>query len=163
MIDTFEEASDRLVLDLDPGGPVELTDLTGSFAALARVYERYHGPSGDLPAPKLYITRLETGSIIAEIVPYVVLLGTGLQAMDSSIVIADFSRRISSAIRAFANPPAAEIEGPTPTKEDAEDIRAFVRPLTGKSGARLGITHARFERHDGQRSTIAVQVLRGRH
>jgi hypothetical protein len=36
----------------------------------------------------------------------------------------------------------------------AADIRAFVRPLTGKTGAALNIKHARLERHEGDRHTL---------
>ena len=81
-----DEAPDRIVIRLDAGGPIEVGDLTGSFAALARLYERHYRHDGD-PAPKLYITRLETGSIIAEITPLIVLLGAVVTAMDQQTVL----------------------------------------------------------------------------
>jgi hypothetical protein len=159
-----DEPSDRLVLKLDPGGgPVELTDLTNSFAALARMYERHYRPETEKEtAPRLYITKLETGSIVAEIAPYAVLLGTAISTMDSAMVISDFSKRISAGIRAFGDPETIErtvaggpLAEPSPSREDARDIREFVKPLTGRNGAKLGVRHARFEQHDGERHTIA--------
>jgi hypothetical protein len=61
MTDILEDPGDRLVLNLDPGGPVELTGLTESFGALARMYERhYRGDDKSEPAPRLYVTRLKS-------------------------------------------------------------------------------------------------------
>ena len=154
-----DEAPDRIVIRLDAGGPIEVGDLTGSFAALARLYERHYRHDGD-PAPKLYITRLETGSIIAEITPLIVLLGAVVTAMDHSMVVPDFTRRLINGIKAFSSPSeASEVPGPPPSKEDASDLREFVRPLAGKSGATLGIKHARFVRDDGERRTIAEYIF----
>lgn len=159
MIETIEESGDRIVIKLDPGGPVALTDLTESFAALARLYERHYRPEGaDAPAPKLYVTRLESGSVIAEIVPYAVLLGAIITTMDSGLIVSDFTRRLWIGIKAFSDPLATKKLAPghpTPSREDAEDIQAFVRPLAGKNGASLGIRHARFEKRDGERHTVA--------
>jgi len=55
-----------------------LEGLGASFAALARFYARHHGPTKDADAaPRLFISKLENGSVIAEIVPYVVNAGPG--------------------------------------------------------------------------------------
>lgn len=158
MIETIvEEGRDRIVIKLNPGGPVELTDLTGSFAALARIYERHYRPEDDEGrSPKLYVTRLESGSVVAEIVPYVMILGTAIYTMDGAVIVADFTRRLWAAIQAFAHPhnPPQIVDGPPPSRDDAADIRAFVRPLTGKPGASLAIRHARLEKEDGDRRVV---------
>ena len=36
------DSRDRLIVKFDPGGPVELTGLSDSFAALARICERHN-------------------------------------------------------------------------------------------------------------------------
>lgn len=103
------------------------------------------------------MTRLESGSIIAEIAPYAVMMGALIGTMGGANTVADFARRLSSGIRAFADPallPRAVDPGLPPSKDDAADIRAFVRPLTGKTGAALNIKHARLETHEGSRHTI---------
>jgi hypothetical protein len=153
---------DRIIIKLDPGGPVELTDLTASFAALARMYERHYRPAAEKDtAPKLYVSKLESGSIIAEIVPYAVLFGAVVSTMDSSMVISDFCRRISVGIKAFTNPTIVDGQKvavpatPLPTRDDAEDLREFMKPLAGRNGAKLGVRHARFEKQDGERRTVA--------
>jgi hypothetical protein len=131
----LEERGDRIVLILDPGGPIELTGLSDSFAALARYYERHYRPQPDVDtAPKLFITRLSTGSIVAEIAPYVVLFGQAFVGMGGAITVADFTNRFVHAIRAFTDPHALQ-DQPSPlppTREDAADLREFMRPLTGR-------------------------------
>ena len=95
-------ANDRLVVTLDPGGPIEITGLSASLAALARIYDRHHRQDlGDV-APKLYIARLRTGSIIAEIVPLLFLIGQVVPYAEGAMVIADFTRRVGMGLRAFA-------------------------------------------------------------
>jgi hypothetical protein len=159
MIDVLEDSGDRLVLKLDPGGPVELTGLTGSFGALARMYGRHYRIDTDIePSPRLYVTRMDSGSVIAEIAPYAVIMGALVTTMGGANTIADFARRLSAGIRTFSDPTriktaSADAE-PLPSKDDAADIRAFVRPLTGKAGATLNITHARLETRTGDKHTI---------
>jgi hypothetical protein len=155
MTDILEDPGDRLVLNLDPGGPVELTGLTESFGALARMYGRhYRGDDKSEPAPRLYVTRLDSGSIIAEIAPYVNIMGALIVTIGGANTIGDFARRISASIKVFSDPSTKAGSTELPSKHDAADIRAFVRPLTGKVGASLNIKHARMEKRDGDRHTI---------
>ena len=153
MVEDQTGPTDRIVIKLDPGQPIELTNLSDSFAALARLYERHYRAQGE-GAPKLYITRLETGSIIAEIAPYIVMLGAIVTTMDHSVIVADFTNRLWRGIKAFASPPIVPLVPEIPSRDDAADIREFVRPLTGKQGATLGIKHARLESNDGERSIV---------
>ena len=151
----LEDVPDRMVVTLDPGGPIEIGELTQSFSALARYYERHYRPATTKePVPKLFITKLNSGSVVAEIVPYAVIL-TGLFATaETSVVISDFVHKLWRAIAAFCDLDVDKKEEEQPTKQDASDILAFIRPLTGKNGARLGLGHARFEKHDGPRKII---------
>ena len=43
----IEDTEDRMIIRLDPGGPIDLEGLGASFAALARFYARHHGPTQD--------------------------------------------------------------------------------------------------------------------
>ena len=153
-----EESADRLVITFDPGGPVALQDLTETFAGIARLYERhYRAPEDQAPAPKLYVTRLESGSIIAEIAPLGMFMGSMIAAMGGMNTVANFSKRLSDGIRAFADikPSRAEPPRSPPSREDAADLRAFIAPLTGKNGASLGIRHARYTSVTDQRTIVA--------
>jgi hypothetical protein len=158
----IDDDFDRIVLILDPGGPVELTGLSTSFASLARYYQRHFGTGDIETAPRLFITRLSTGSIVAEIAPYAVLLGQAYSALGGTVTIADFTNRLAHGIKAFSDPHEKPVLGPistylfeTPSRADAADFREFVKPLTGRRGAALGIKHARFHSIDGPRETVA--------
>lgn len=147
-----EEHGDRLVITLDPGEPVGLEDLAHSFASLARMYER-HYRKGDEAAPKLFVTRLETGSVIAEIAPYGIMMG-GLALMDGGLIVTDFANRVWRGISYFTGKRDEVQKIEPPSKEDATDLKEFMRPLTGKTGARLGVKHARYEKTDGEKRTV---------
>ncbi|MFM8745572.1 MAG: hypothetical protein ACKOED_02735, partial [Aestuariivirga sp.] len=135
---------DRIVIELDPGQPIELGDLSESFAALARIYERHYRPNGE-SAPKLYVTKLETGSVIMEVAPYAIIMGA-IAAMDGTQIVADFTNRIWRGIKAFSTPATESPRLEPPSDDDARDLREFVKPLLGKKGAELGVKHARYRK-----------------
>ena len=146
------DVGDRLIITLDIAGPFELSGLTESFSALARMFDRLHADENVQPA-KLYVTKLRSGSIIAEIAPFALMFGTILPYAESSIVVADFTKRIINGLKAFADiEPADE----PPTREDASDIREFIKPVIGKRNASLGLKHARIVHRDMKRQTETV-------
>lgn len=147
-----ETHGDRVIIRLDPGRPVELQDLSSSFAALARIYERHYRRHGD-EAPRLYVTRLETGSYVLEIAPMAVILGA-IVVMDGSIIVADFTNRLWRGIKAFSGISTDVPRLEAPSNDDAADLKEFTKPLLGKQGATLGIRHARFEKDDGKTRTV---------
>lgn len=152
----IEDAGDRLIIKFEPNGPVELDDLTGGLAALARLYARHYRQRDEAtPAPRLYITRLETGSIIAEVAPYAMMLGQAVYFADQAMIVADFTRRIAAGLRAFADPNGLVAETEHPSLDDASDLKEFIRPLAGRRGARLGVKAARFRKRDGDREVVA--------
>lgn len=144
---------DRIVVLLDPGQPIELGDLSESFSALARMYGRHYRPHGET-APKLYVTKLETGSIWMEIAPYAQMLGQVVQPVDSVLIVADFTNRLWRGIKAFSGGPLEPVQVDAPSQDDARDIREFVKPLLGKKGAKLGVKHARYRKTDGEKETV---------
>jgi len=136
-----------------------LHDLTGSFAALARYYER-HNPSKGEPPPKLYVTKLRSGSVYAEIVPYAIFMGQILAAMDGAVIVADFTKRLSAGIKAFSDPTRIDRDAARAvTRDDAADLKAFIKPIAGKTGSSLGIRHARFRKTAGDEETVAEYVF----
>ncbi|TCM80959.1 hypothetical protein [Rhodovulum steppense] len=154
-----ERDGDRLIITLDPGQPIELEDLAGSFAALARMYERHYRSKSD-DAPRLFVTRMETGSVIAEIVPYGVIMG-GLAIMDSGVIVTDFANKVWRGITYFARG-RSETKIEPPSKEDAADLKEFTKPLLGKTGASLGIKQARYEKTDGTKRTVVEYMFGNR-
>ena len=98
---------DRIVLDLDASGPVELTGLTESFAALARMFERHYPEVGEAGPPKLYVTRLTTASVHAEIAPYIQFFGEAYPYVAAANTVAGFTKRLHDGLRAFCGMPAS--------------------------------------------------------
>jgi hypothetical protein len=137
---------EHLVIHLEASGPIELNDLHESLAALARIYARQYIPDGSkAPAPRLYVTRVSSGSIDLEIVPLLAILGMPIAAMDSVLIIKQFSEWLGLNIRAFAD---SELPPRTVSIEDGADLKTFIRPLTGKRGAELRIAHAKFHKKE---------------
>lgn len=137
---------EHLVIYLDAGGPVELGELQESLAALARIYHRHHGgDTQETPPAKLYVTRIESGSIELEIVPLLALLGMPIAFMDSANIIREFSQWVGLKLTSVAD---AALPTGGMSREDAHDLEAFVAPLTGRKGANLGVTHARFSKRE---------------
>ena len=162
VVATDDTSPDRIVIELDPGGLMELSGLVESFSGLTRYYERHFAPTPQQLPPRLYVSRLETGSVVAELVPYIVLVGALVHTMDGTMIVVDFTKRLAAAVRAFADagdnaaPPTPTADpAPAISPDDAKDIQAFVRPLAGKKGAMLRIKHARLEKRDGTRSLVA--------
>ena len=129
-----EEHGDRLIITLDPGEPVGLEDLADSFAALARMYERHYRRND-------------------ETAPYGVMMG-GIALMDGGLIVTDFANRVWRGISYFKGKRDEIKKLDPPSKEDAADLKEFVKPLTGKTGARLGVKHARYEKTDGDKRTV---------
>jgi len=153
MVDlTSRHEGDRIIVELNPGQPIELGDMSASFAALARMYERHYRREGE-DAPKLYVTRLETGSVLMEIAPYGLLLGA-IAVMDGGIIVADFTNRLWRGIKAFSAGPQEIPRVELPSADDARDIKEFAKPLLGHNGASLGIKHAKYEKDDGEKRIV---------
>lgn len=149
----FEMGEDRAVIFFDGHGPVALEDMTDAFAALARIYARHFEPSRDETNPKLYVSRLSSGSIEAEIVPLLMVVGGVIPYMDGAIIVRDFTRWVGTHIRHFAG---MGTEPATPiSREDASDLREFIKPIAGKRGAQLGLKHARYSEKTADREVIA--------
>lgn len=155
----FEVGADRAIIYLNGDGPIALEDLTDSFAALARIYDRHFERSSGEKNPKLYISRLQSGSIEAEIVPLLMVVGSVVPYMEGALVVRDFTKWIGTRIRGFAGigtvSGAPDASGYDLSREDAHDLREFIKPICGKKAAELGIRHAKFHRKNGEREIVA--------
>ncbi|NBB16721.1 hypothetical protein GVN21_15260 [Caulobacter sp. SLTY] len=149
-----------MVVELHHGDqPIALDDLADSFSALSSLYQRHYSNSEDAIS-KLYVTRVSSGSIIAELAPYAPFFGQAMTAIGHSVTVADFTKRLGSGLKSFISPdqsqsrakPSADSEY-SPDQKDAQQLREFIKPLVGKSGASLKIQRARFEKIEGNRAT----------
>lgn len=115
----------------------------------------YRGDGATEAAPKLYVTKLTSGSVWAEIAPYTPILGQAYQMVAATVTVADFASRLNRGLRAFVDPSWGSLGGAPIAREDTNDLRTFVKVLTGRARAQLGIKHARYEQRDGEREIIA--------
>lgn len=98
----------RLEIRLDTQEPVELIDLAVSFQALAFQYKKHlseslmeKGAKSDDADVKLYVTKIESGSIIAELGSAIPLLGEYFSIMDHTNIFIDFVKNIKTGIDYF--------------------------------------------------------------
>lgn len=83
-----------------------------------------------------------------------------ISVINAPVVVANFTHRLVHAIYAFTDP-TRTLAKPHPepaSRDDAADLRAFLRPLTGQRGAELGVRHARFRARDGKRETVTEYI-----
>lgn len=146
MAETSPDFGDEhIVIHIDANGPVDLEELHESLAALARIYRRHYPTEPEAPPAKLYVTKVSTGSIDIEIVPLLAILGMPIPYMDAALVVREFTRWIGGKLRSVSE--AMPLAGGI-SRDEAHDLNAFVSPMTGRKGAELGITHAKFVRKE---------------
>jgi hypothetical protein len=135
-------------------GPIELESLGECFIALSREFDRHahlHFPEEPRPQVKLFITRVDHGSIIAVIAPYLVMLTEPIAWMSATNTVKSFSTNFIALLKRYAGDEKSTIPA---SVDDSKMLQLFLKPLTGRKSAELVITHARFERKDGEKETI---------
>lgn len=147
MAETSPDFGDEhIVIHIDAKGPIDLEELHASLAALARIYKRQYPAATEAPPAKLFVTKVTSGSIDLEIVPLLALLGMPIPYMDGALIVRDFVSWIARHLRSAADASLPSV--PDISKDEAKDLNAFVAPMTGRKGANLGLTHARFHRRE---------------
>ena len=135
-------------------GPIELEALGECFTALSRAFDRHaqeHFPAEPRPQVKLFVTRVDQGSIIATIAPYLVMLAEPIAWMSATNTIKSFSTNFIALLKRFAGD---EKTITVPSIDDSKMLQQFLKPLTGRKSSELGITHARFETKDGPKKVV---------
>jgi hypothetical protein len=151
---TEDDATDSVVIVLEPRRRIELNELTDSFAGLSTFYDNNFGSD---KSQKLIVSDLKTKCIYLELIPYSIILGGLITTAANAMTVADFVRRFCSALKAFADVPDNSHPGALSadvTMADAAALSEFIKPMVGEKSAELKISHARFERRDGERSTV---------
>ena len=146
----------RIVLHFNVHEPIELTDLTMSFAALASQYRKHlidkirsnGGKTKDVEI-KLYITKIENNCILAELAGATDILGALFSVMDYSSIFTEFTTNINTAIQYFKALPSKnsksikESEIPY-TKKECHDLANFLKVVSKKG--ELGLSVAEFNK-----------------
>lgn len=131
------EGDPKLSLKIDHTKPVELLDLSESFKAFADQYKRYSRESG-LARPegsaKLYVQKIETGSIIAEFFSLTDQLSTAIEHRD---IIAGFVTHWIEVTDYFLQ---KRTDLPKWfTKADARSVGKFLRPVARDNAAQINV------------------------
>jgi archaellin len=76
--------------------------------------------------------------------------------MAATNTIKKFAENVIELLKKFAG----EQSTATPTSETVQDLQIFIKPLTGRKGAELGIVHARYEKREKDREVIMEYRMR---
>jgi hypothetical protein len=154
--------NEGLIVKLDRRGPIELDELASSLAALSRLYARHYGEPLDTVearSPRLYVKRLETGSLIAYLAPLVPMFGQVVEIMNTTNVVRDFTRFLGEHIKVFTgqkpSEPKAELK--PPSRDDMKDIKEFLRPVAAQTQASLKLKAARFRKKKADGEEVSVE------
>ena len=134
--------------------PIELTDLTMSFAALASQYRKHlidkvrsgGGKTRDLEV-KLYITKIENNCILAELAGATDILGTLFSVMDYANIFVDFVNNIDHGIQYFLGLPSKNTKEIIPSeipysKKECADFENFLKVVSEQG--ELGLSVAEY-------------------
>lgn len=96
-------SGERIELHFDVDQPIELVELTLAFQAVARDYKRFIGEQArisggkvDDDAVKLYITKIETNCILAELAAALPFMGGFITAMDYQNTFIDYVKNFAA-------------------------------------------------------------------
>lgn len=113
IIESFEMdivAPNRLELHFDIERPVELTDLTLAFNGLARDYRKFlvehvrtNGGKIKGGEVKLYVTKIESNCILAELAGATPILGAIISMMDYKLIFMDYIAHVRRSVEYFGN------------------------------------------------------------
>lgn len=137
-IDPLELHGDVFELRYEPRAPVALADLAASFAALDSFY-RMSVKDGS----RLSVAQLRSGSIIALLQPILPILGQVIPILEASLTVSDFTGRLKSAIDAFADIGTSD-KGEQASPNIARELGEILRPVAGKPGSELAISHVKY-------------------
>ena len=132
----FERETVEFRFDAD--GPIGLRDLANSFAAIDSIYARLS--QGD---DRLSVTDLRSGSIIAELTPFLPFMNQVLPYIGHATALSDFTRKMKKAIDGFT-----EVDRPVAPSEEtpaiAAEIAEIMKPLAGRKDAKFGFAHVKY-------------------
>lgn len=151
----------RIRLHLNVHQPIELVEMTLAFQGLGHEYQTYvkglslpNGESSKGSDVKLYITKIESNCILAEMAPALPLLGAMAPVFSDVNTVVDFVQNISQLID-WLRGVAKKKEPLTPedvphSKRKISNVRDIVRLIGKSSGSNLGLTALRYEESSGK-------------
>lgn len=142
----MEMSSDRLILKYELEGAVEIEKLCLSFEALASQFRQTlfkKGIQSSEVDARLFLTKVASGSIEAEIGIAIVAFGQTMSTFDYVLTFADLTDRIRRILDWASG--RSEMYA-SPTSGECRDLKNFIAPLVGRKKTGLRISHARFSK-----------------
>lgn len=154
----YAQAMDRgepiIRVRLDVGQPIELTEFLGAFTSVAAEYDRFirevH-PESPRDA-EMFVKQVRAGSIIADLVPYIVGGGV-ITAMAAANTIGEFVERYGGFLKRYTQP-GGRVEGAT--KGQLADFSEQVAAIASNPNSTLEIAAIQIENGE-ERVTAAYK------
>lgn len=130
----------KLTFKVENKTPVELTDLTGALNAFgveyARSVQRSEDPVAD-PQARLFIKEIRSGSIIADLIPYV---AGALPLLDNFNNVVQFGQYLGSCIKYLLSETDEE-PSPPMDKQTLENVCQMIEPCAKDGGSNTIISN----------------------
>lgn len=157
----------RMRLHFNVHDPVELVEMTLAFQGLGFEYQSFlkaqtaeDGAPAQSGEVKLYITRLETNCILAELAPAMPLMGSLASVIADVNTMRDFVRNTSEAVRwlmGLADKAEVSATDVTHSKRRIKQLRDVVRLVAQNRDANLGMAAIRYEETAGK-DVVVLEV-----
>jgi hypothetical protein len=148
----------RIILHFDIHEPIELMDLTLSFASLAQQYRKFLSDKAKQQSQKineadvkLYITKIENNCILAELAGAVNILGSLMPLADYTNTFVEFMKNINNAIlyfQAVSKKETVDVKNLPYSKKQCEQMSDFLSVVANNKDGRLGLSVATYEKEE---------------
>jgi len=150
----------RMRLHFNVHDPVELVEMTLAFQGLGHEYQSFLksrfaeiDPKSNAAEVKLYITRIESNCILAELAPALPMLGAIAPVLADVNTVHDFVQNTAKAITWLMN--IAKKKGVTSdeipySRRKIANLRDVVRLVAKNHNSNLGLAAIRYEESSGQ-------------
>ena len=126
-----------LNIEIKNNNPLELTELTKSLISLSNQYNRHselNGYSESERKAKLYIKKIETGSVLLDLIEF----GSAnvIPFVESNNTIIGFAQFLKSSVSYFLN---SKGEEPQLSTQDCKELSQIVQPVARDNGSQLNV------------------------
>lgn len=162
-------SKDRIAIHFDVHQPVELVELTLAFQGLARDYKRFlndkvRGEGGKVSSEdvRLYITKIESNCILAELAGGTSILGAYFSLLDYQNIFIEYVRNfrgVTDYFRGLARAPNPQAEQIETTKTHAQAIADLMAVVAKNVGGRFALrARAGSETEAGSKVYLEVEL-----
>lgn len=166
-MDTLMKAP-RIQLHLNVHEPIELVEMTLAFQGLGYEYQAHvkeqnitKGIKNSSNNVKLYITKIESNCILAELAPALPILGALAPILSDANTVMDFVKNIGAAIEwliGIAKKETLKIDDITYTKKKIGNLRDVVKLVGQNTDSNLGFKAIKFEEGEGS-DKVMLEIL----